>query len=95
MVWSARIMIVGGTVRPRSFGGPEIDDQLELGWLLDRDVGRLRTLKNEVDDFRAAPPLRAMIGPVGHETARLSEFTVAVDRRQAQPGRKRCNRFAR
>src|SRR5450755_3224778 len=53
----------------RGLGRLEIDDELKLGRLLDRDIGRLRAFENEVDNLRAAPPLRAMVGAVGHKAA--------------------------
>ena len=43
---SARASSVGGTSRPSSLGGLEVDDQLELGWLQDRQVGGLRALED-------------------------------------------------
>ena len=43
---SARASSVGGTSRPSALAVFEIDDQLELGRLQDRQVGRLRALEN-------------------------------------------------
>ena len=45
----------------RGRGCLEIDHKLELG-RLDRDVGRLRAFEDEVDNLRAAPPSRGMVG---------------------------------
>ena len=43
---SARASSVGGTVEAERLGGLEVDDQLELGGLLDRQVGRLLALED-------------------------------------------------
>ena len=43
---SARASSVGGTVEAERLGGLEVDDQLELGRLHDRQVGRLLALEN-------------------------------------------------
>ena len=43
---SARASSVGGTVEAERLGGLEVDDQLELGRLHDRQVGRLRALED-------------------------------------------------
>ena len=61
--------------------GLEIDDELEPGRLLHRQFGRLGTLEDEVDKLRATPPLRTMIGPVGHQASGFGELAVAVDGR--------------
>jgi hypothetical protein len=36
-------------------GGAQVDDEFELGWLLDRQVGGARTLDDPVDQRRRAP----------------------------------------
>ena len=36
-------------------GGLEVDDQLELGWALHRQVGRLGSFENAVNVGRRAP----------------------------------------
>ena len=84
MILSARIRIVGGIVKFSGLGRLEINDKLELGRLLDGDVGRLPAFEDEVDNLSAAPPLLAMIGAVGHKAAGLRELAVAVDSGQVQ-----------
>ena len=42
-------------------GGLQVDDQLELGRLLERDVARLRALENLVDETRRAPGQRGEV----------------------------------
>src|SRR5262245_21407994 len=43
-------------VEAERFGGGQIDDQVKLGRLLDRDVGGLRSAQNLVDEVAGAPP---------------------------------------
>ena len=46
---SAMASSVGGTVEAERLGGLEIDDELELGRLHHRQVGRLLALENAAD----------------------------------------------
>ena len=41
--------------KPERLGGLEVDDQLEFGRLLDRDVGGLRPAQNLIDQLGSAP----------------------------------------
>src|SRR5258707_15389820 len=63
-------------------GGLEVDDQLELGGLLDGQVAYLGTLEDPVDVGRRAPEEIGHIGPVGHEAARPRVFCEAEHRGQ-------------
>ena len=45
---SARASSVGGNSDAKCLGGLEVDDQFELGRLLDRQVGRLRPFEDFV-----------------------------------------------
>src|SRR5262245_19061638 len=54
-------------------GGLEIDDQLELGGLLDGQVGGLCALQNPVDEPGRATMHVVQIFRVGHEAPSLSE----------------------
>src|SRR3970040_2366706 len=57
----------------QGLGGLEVDDELELGRLLDREIGRLGALEDLVDvDRRPAPHVRQRDG-IAHETARFYE----------------------
>src|SRR6516164_5446408 len=56
--------------------GLEVDDRLELGRLLDRDISGLRAFENKIDNLCAAPPLRAVICPVGHKTSCFNKLAV-------------------
>jgi hypothetical protein len=37
-------------IKTEGLGGLEIDDEIELGWLYDRQVGRLLAFENPADD---------------------------------------------
>ena len=57
------------------FGGREIDDELELGWLLDREIAGLRTTQNLVDVVCRAPEPFRVAWSVGHERAGFDKIT--------------------
>src|SRR4030095_4996282 len=63
-------------------GGLEVDDQLELGGLLDRKVSRLRPLENAIDIARHAPVHVREAYAVGHEAAVADVFSELVHGRQ-------------
>jgi hypothetical protein len=44
-----RTAAVGGNFMADDFRGLQIDDQLELGWLFDREIGRLCTAQPKQD----------------------------------------------
>ncbi|MGC1745876.1 MAG: hypothetical protein WA754_25440 [Pseudolabrys sp.] len=64
-------------------GRLEVDDQLELGRLLDRDVTRFRAAQNFVDILGCAAEQVRNARPVRHETSRIDVFPQAVHRRQS------------
>ena len=66
---SARASSVGGTVEAERLGGLEVDDQLELGRRLHRQVGRLLALEDAVDVAGRAPVLVDKIRPIGDQAA--------------------------
>ena len=68
-------------------GGRQIDDQIELGRLLDRDVSRLRPAQNLVDEVGGAPELVREVWSIGHQTARFNVLPSAVHRRQSRAHR--------
>src|SRR5439155_13769313 len=70
-------------------GGRKIDDKLESGRLLDRNIAGLRTAQNLVDQLGGAPELIRDVWAVGHETARLNKRAGIEDRRQSRAERKR------
>ena len=54
---------MGGTVEAERFGGRQIDDEIEFGRLLDRDVVGLRPAQNLVDDSAARRNRSGQFGP--------------------------------
>ena len=62
--------------------GLEIDDQLELRRLLDRQIGRLRSLEDFVHLICDAPVAVGEVRPVVHEPAGIHSFSVDIYRRQ-------------
>src|SRR5258707_15056938 len=68
------------------FGGLEVDHQLELGWLLDRQVARAGALPNTVDiGGRAQEPLR-LVDAIGHPAAGRGERGREIHGREAVLG---------
>src|SRR5262245_8904063 len=65
-------------------GGRQIDDQIELGRLLDRDVGRLRPAQNLVDILGRAPEQVGRVCSIGHQASRLDVLPCTVHRRQSR-----------
>src|SRR5262245_4623002 len=59
--------------------GFQIDDQLELGRLLDREVGGFRALEDLVDVRCRASPQLVGVGAVRHEATSLYVFARPVD----------------
>src|SRR5262249_18464032 len=70
-------------------GGREIDDKLESGWLLDRNIAGLCTAQNLVDQLGRAPEQIREVWAVGHETARLNKRAGIENRGQSRAERKR------
>src|ERR1700730_14316513 len=64
-------------------GGRQIDDKIELGRLLDRDVARLHPAQNLVDKIGGAPEQVREVRSVGYQTARFDLLTLAVNCRQS------------
>src|ERR1700692_3754143 len=58
-------------VEAECFRGLEVDDQLELRWLLHGKLGRLGTLENLVDVEGGAPNQIVAVSAVTHEATRL------------------------
>ena len=72
-----------GIVMPSRFAVLQVDQQLELGRLLDRQVGRPGALQDPVDIAGAVAALDAVARPVGHQAAVLGIVAARTDRRQA------------
>src|SRR6266567_3758733 len=57
--------------QPEGLGGLEVDDELELAGLLDRQVGGLRALEDLVHESSRAPLQVEIVCAIGHKTAGL------------------------
>src|SRR5205809_822163 len=55
----------------KRFGRLEVDDQLEVRWLLDGEVGGLRALQNSVHKQSGPPPELRFVRPIAHESSGL------------------------
>ena len=91
---SARASSVGGMVEAERLGGLEVDDQLDLGGLLDRQVGGLLALENAAR-IVAGPAVRVGIAAaVAHQAACSDELAILEDRRHRVSERQRAELFA-
>src|SRR5262249_22039981 len=68
-------------------GSRQIDGKIELGRLLDRDVGRLRPAQNLVDIVGGAPVQVREVCSIGHQASRFDVVVLAVHRRQSRAQR--------
>src|SRR5262245_11435157 len=81
--------LVGAGEQRRRYGeakhlrGHQIDDEVEFGRLLDRNVGRFRPAQNLVDMLRRTPVEMHVVDAIGYKTSSLYELTRAVNCRQA------------
>jgi hypothetical protein len=69
-----------GRVEAQRLGSLEIDDQLEFGGLLDRQIARLFASEDAIDVGRCPPVWINRIRPIGHETSGCNEKADWVDR---------------
>ena len=86
---SARASSDGRHVDAERRGGFQIDDELELGRGLHRQVGRFLAVQDAVDVGGRASVQVDQVGPIRHEATGLDEEAIGVDRRQPMPGRER------
>src|ERR1700738_4379849 len=68
-----------GDFEPERLGGREIEDKIEFGRLLDRDIGRLGAAQNLVDKLGSASVLGDGVWAVGHQTSRFDVLAKAVN----------------
>ena len=64
--------------------GGQIDDEIELGGLLDRDIARFRPAQNLVDIIGGASILVQGAWSIGHQTSSFDVVPIAVHRRQSR-----------
>src|SRR6266849_6619059 len=69
-------------------GGLQVDHQLVVGRLLDREIAWLRSLEDLVDVERESTVILAPVGAIGHEAAALRKRPEHGDRRKAMLERK-------
>src|SRR5262249_7116452 len=74
-------------IEAERLGSPEIDNELELGRLLDRDAACLRPAQDLVDQVTGPPKQVRQIGPVGDQAACLDLLARAVNRWQSRAQR--------
>ena len=72
-------------VEAERLGGSQIDGQLKLGRLLDRQVGGLRALEDTIDVGRGASEQIGPLDSVRDEPAAAGELGDRLDRRQTVP----------
>ena len=84
---SARARSVRGIVETERLGGGQIDDEIEFGRLLDREVARLRPAQNLVDIVGGAPEQVREVWSIGHQTSRFDVLPKTVHRRQSRAER--------
>src|ERR1700682_3087831 len=70
--------------QPERSGRLEIDDELELGRLLDRQVCGLGTLEYLIDVDGKIPDDAVEVRAVRHQSASFCKRRVSIDRRQLQ-----------
>ena len=88
---------------PKDFGRGQVDDEIELGRLLDRNVTGLCAAQNLVDIVGSAPEQISEVCPVGHQTSCCDVLPEIVHRRQPRGQRQgvdsnlvdKCERVAR
>src|SRR5450631_858291 len=62
------------------FGGPEIDDQIETGVLLDRQIGWPLAIENAAGILPDQTPSILRFCPVAHKTPRGHALAIGVER---------------
>jgi hypothetical protein len=76
-------------LKAERLGRLEVDDQIELGGLLDRDVGRLRATQYLIHEIGGPTELVRQICAVGDQPAGVNEFPKPGHRRQSRCERQR------
>src|SRR5215211_2669059 len=74
----------GRDVEPERLGGLDVDHELELGRLLDRDVGWLRSAQNLVDKLGGPSVELRPVWSIGDQTSGFDILANAVHRGQSR-----------
>src|SRR5262252_4688461 len=80
--------------KAKSLSGLEIDDQLNFGALLDRQVGRFLALENPAGIPANQVPRAREIPSIGNQPTGRGELTIWIDCRQCMT-RCQCSKFIR
>src|SRR5262249_4466995 len=72
-----------GDVQPKSLGAGQIDDEIERGRLLDRQISGLCPAQNLVHVFGGAPESVREVRAIGYEASGFDALPKAVHRRQS------------
>ena len=71
-------------LQAQRLGGGQVDDEIELGRLLDRDVSGLSSAQNLINIVGRAPPQLQLVWPIGHQTAGFDVRPGIINRRQTR-----------
>src|ERR1700730_910102 len=84
----------GGHIEPEDLRGLQVDHQLVLGRLLNRQVPGVGATKDAIHVCSHATPLVDLVDPVGDETAILCMEPKWIDRRELMSRGQLDNQFA-
>src|SRR5580704_14499229 len=97
--WALRCRLLDHLIRPlqerrrdreaEGLGGLEVDDELELGGLLDGKVAGFRALEDAVDVSCGSSKVVRDVRSVCEQSTSRNEVALGVDRRQPISGRQR------
>src|SRR5215472_11585752 len=82
-----------GNGKTERLGALQVDDKLEFGRLLDRNVGRLRPAQNLVGELSGATVQVGQVWSIGHQESRFHEFSKPAYRRQSRSERQLADKY--
>src|SRR5690242_10241291 len=80
-----------GNIEVERLGGRQIDDESELGRLLNREIARFCSAQNFVDKVASAAELVGVVGAISDQTSRIDMLAPTEHRRQARGERQRID----
>jgi hypothetical protein len=83
-----------GHLKTKRLGGLEVQDHLELGRKLHREIARLRAAQNAIDIGGRATKVIYLVNSVGEQAAVSGKVRHGIDRRYVVSGRRRYDRRA-